>query len=379
MSNADSSPSRALQHRDLLRDLTAPGADITAESEHASQRNSAWFDQDTGQPLAPRGAVHRDILREFRAESPHVQEEYKAILLAGPPGAGKTTAQSQLLASTGTAATDWRILNADDFKDRLLKRAITDGSYASHLTPAEVAKKEQAGEKVWPRERAALVHEESSLLMKAARDQAIRKGENVFIDGTLSNADSGKKLVKRLEEQGYEVRIALVDGPRDVTEARVAHRWTQGFEAAESGVDDPDDPDLLLLGGRWVPADVTDGLYRDGTDASVCTAAAYEIAESSDAVKQLDAYQVTKPSGQPEVVERRIGKREDGRWEKVWRVGAARDRHKSKRAEILDEASSSGGGSAPRCSVCGRPLRSAESIARGAGPTCAGAHVPAPS
>ncbi|WP_181025738.1 zeta toxin family protein [Rathayibacter rathayi] len=375
---------RVEEHRTVLRDLTGAGGAINAESNYASQHNPQWFDQETGRPLADRDREQRDVIREFRATSPNVPRDHKAILLAGPPGAGKTTAQDELFASTGTTKADWRILNADDFKDRLFKRALADGSYDSRLTPPEVSAAEAGGEKVWPRERAALVHEESSAIMKRARDQSMRQGENIIIDGTLNNADAGDKLVKRLEEQGYSVRIALVDGPRAVTEARVAYRWNRGYEGAVNGIPDPDDPDLLTLGGRWVPAEVTDALYRDGNDDSICANAAQAIAKSSTAVTQLDVYRITEPGGSPALVEQRIGKRADGRWDSIKRFGDEQRRYMSKRAEILEESTSTNseqpvsmsGGSTPRCTVCGRPLRSAESIARGAGPTCAGAHAP---
>lgn len=382
MTGDSSGTDRSDQHRAVLQRLTGAGGAINAENTHASQRNSEWFDQETGQPVFERGRVHRQLIRDFRAESPNVRRDRQAILLAGPPGAGKTTAQDQLFSSTGTTAADWRVLNADDFKDRLFKQALADGSYDSQLTPPEVAESEAIGEKVWPRERAALVHEESSMLMKQARDQSIRQGENVIIDGTLSNADAGTKLVKRLEEQGYTVRIALVDGPRDVTAARVAYRWNRGYEGAVDGVPDPSDPDLLTLGGRWVPAEVTDALYREGDDESVCATAAQTIAKSSASVTQLDVYRISDPAGSPELVEQRTGKRDDGRWVSIQRFGDEQRRYKAKQARIREqvdtssaaEASSSpSSGGSPRCTVCGRPLRSAESIARGAGPTCADA------
>ena len=374
---------RVEEHREILRDLTGAGGAINAESSYASHRNPEWFDQETGRPLEGRFQDQAVMIRAFRAESPNVRRDRQAILLAGPPGAGKTTAQDELFESTGTTAADWRILNADDFKDRVFKQSLADGSYDSRLTPPEVSAAEADGEKVWPRERAALVHEESSILMKRARDQSMRLGENVIIDGTLSNADAGTKLVKRLEERGYSVRIALVDGPRAVTEARVAYRWNRGYEGAVNGVADPKDPELLTLGGRWVPAEVTDALYRDGDDDSICASSAQTIAKSSSAVTQLDVYRITEPGGSPDLVEQRIGKREDGRWDSIKRYGDEQRRYKSKRAEILEQTTSTSsappastsGSSAPRCSVCGRPLRSAESIARGAGPTCAGAHA----
>ncbi|AZZ53999.1 hypothetical protein C1I64_19475 [Rathayibacter festucae DSM 15932] len=330
---------RVDEHRAVLLALTTAGGAIGAESPHASQRNAEWFDQETRQPLPGRDTAQREMIRALRAGAPDVRRDREAVLLAGPPGAGKTTALDELLASTRTTAADWRILNADDVKDLLLRRALEDGSYESHLTPPDLAAVEADGGKVWPRERAALVHEESSMVMKRVRDQSVRRGENVVVDGTLANADAGRTLVERLEGQGYRVRVVLVDGPRAVTEARVADRWARGYRCAVDGIADPGDPDLLVLGGRWVPAQVTDALYRDGDDSSICTSSARVIAESSAAVTQLDVYRIGRPSGTPELVERRIGKHEDGRWIAVERFGpeelrSERGRRETERREI---------------------------------------------
>ena len=261
--------------------------------------------------------MHRAMIRNFRDESPGVRRERRAILLAGPPGAGKTTALSQILDALNTTPRDWRVLNADDFKDRLLKLAIDDGSYAERLTPAEVIAIENEGEKVWPRERAALVHEESSMIMKLARDQAIRLGENIIIDGTLSNSDTGSRLVAHLEENRYVVQIVLVDGPRNVTEARVDYRWSQGYESAVNKIPSIRDENLLVLGGRWVPSEVIDALYSQGDEQSICKSAASTIAESSLSVDQIDEYRITEPAGKPKLVEQRIGKSASGRWSRT--------------------------------------------------------------
>lgn len=67
-------------------------------------------------------------------------------------------------------------VNPDDFKDELLVTALADGSYDSYLVPDEVRGLEAAGEKFYPRELAALVHNESSILARKAIRDALDRG-----------------------------------------------------------------------------------------------------------------------------------------------------------------------------------------------------------
>ncbi|WP_148059071.1 hypothetical protein [Rathayibacter sp. PhB127] len=88
-----------------------------------------------------------------------------------------------------------------------------------------------------------------------------------------------------------------------------------------------------------MPAQVTDALYRDGDDSSICASSARMISESCAAVTQLDVYRIGRPSGAAELVERRIGKHEDGRWIAVERFGteelrSERGRRETERREI---------------------------------------------
>jgi hypothetical protein len=79
---------------------------------------------------------------------------------------------------------------------------MTDGSYQSFLKPQEVRDLEAQGERFFPRDLASLVREESSLLARKARLQAIEAGENVVIDSVLGSqktADGGRTPL-RLEQ-----------------------------------------------------------------------------------------------------------------------------------------------------------------------------------
>ncbi len=99
------------------------------------------------------------------------------------PGPGRTR-QSNVL---GLDKDAWLVVDADKFKDKLLREAMNDGTYETFLKPDAVREREATGEPFFPLELAALVHEESSHLARLLRDEALREGTNVVIDSVLSN------------------------------------------------------------------------------------------------------------------------------------------------------------------------------------------------
>jgi hypothetical protein len=94
---------------------------------------------------------------------------------------------------------------------------IANGDYEKHLVPPEVAQAQQQGERFYPRELAALVHEEAGMLVKRAISETLAKDENIVIDGTLSKQDAADRLLKQLQRAGYQVDVVSVDGPKGAT------------------------------------------------------------------------------------------------------------------------------------------------------------------
>ena len=80
----------------------------------------------------------------------------------------------------------WRIINSDDFKDLILQAALQDGTY-DQLVPAELGELERAGERFWPRELAAIVHEEAAILV----ERAVRGAEKL-------RSENRVRLLRRL-------------------------------------------------------------------------------------------------------------------------------------------------------------------------------------
>jgi predicted kinase len=100
---------------------------------------------------------------------------------------------------------------------------------------------EAAGEKFYPRELAALVHNESSILAKKAIRDALDRGDNIIIDGTLSGEKNARAQLDALQAAGYDVKIADVETTRAVSEARTL-----------GGTESDQNSDWFVLRERWV-------------------------------------------------------------------------------------------------------------------------------
>lgn len=87
--------------------LGAPGGPLTAQSSTATTQNAEWFNVRRGEPRQDRRRVHNEIVARFIESRPEVRRDRKAIVLAGPPGAGKSTAQAALIKATGTNPGNW--------------------------------------------------------------------------------------------------------------------------------------------------------------------------------------------------------------------------------------------------------------------------------
>ena len=172
-------------HRETVRAFAKPGEALAADSSNATTRNPRWFRQGSvgPQPRYARDQLHGRLIAEYLAARPDIRYERRAIVLAGPPGAGKSTVLQEVLGGVSEA---WLTVDADEFKRALLQAAIDDGTYEGIIKPAAIHEREAAGEKFYPLELASLVHEESSMLAKRLRRQVIAEGMNVVVDTVLS-------------------------------------------------------------------------------------------------------------------------------------------------------------------------------------------------
>ncbi|WP_260303364.1 zeta toxin family protein [Rathayibacter sp. PhB127] len=241
--------------------------------------------------MLKRKALHDRLVSAYRGEFPEARAERRAVILAGPPGAGKSTVLADVLgADRGACIT----VDPDEFTCALLSEAMKDGSYHRSIVPPEVIAAEAAGERFFPLELASLVHEESSQLAIRVRNDAVREGLNVVIDTVLSSPEKAVELGQRLGSVGYSVEVIDVEVPFELSKSRIADRWQQSYERALAGGDQ--------LGGRWVPSEYARSVYAGPDGRSLPEVAAEQLAHTGPTVMRYRRYS-TPAEGEPRTLD----------------------------------------------------------------------------
>lgn len=127
----------------------------------------------------------------------------EAVVIIGPPGAGKSD-MAQELASKGTHVT----IDSDVAKEYILK-AI------GKVTPSGDP------DLSW----APYVHEESSQMAKLAIQRAISEGKNIVLPKVGNNPESIRKILQDLTREGYRTKLVLADLPPHKAAQRAFHRY----------------------------------------------------------------------------------------------------------------------------------------------------------
>ncbi|MBM7411925.1 putative ABC-type ATPase [Clavibacter michiganensis] len=268
-----------LQHLRTLRSLSEEGGPLAWNAPTATTSNPAWWDQGGAKPSRVR--LHERLFSEAFDAVPATGAGRRAILLAGPPGAGKTSVR---LTALGDRGKEFLVIDADEFKGRLLHEAVADGSYDSWIKPTAVREREASGETFHPMELSSLVHAESADLADELRVRAIAEGRDVVIDTVLSSDTKARQIMGELERAGYDVQVMDVEVPREVSEERIRKRWREGNERADKGEG---------LGGRWVPSEFGSWVYGAPAGGSRPETNARMVAEESPAVSRYRVYRKT--------------------------------------------------------------------------------------
>ena len=202
-----------------------------------------------------RSRLHRDLLAEFiadaRGDRNLRRDGCAAVIMAGPPGAGKGTYLQDRSDLTG-----YLTIDADAVKTRLLEHDVRSGRLDSLLS--EVLPDNRP---VRPEELAKLVHNESTMLASQMRQLALADGFNLIIEGTLQWSGQGGALTAELRLSGYEdLKIIAIEVPQDVAQRQALTRWWTGRV-------DPTSPG----GGRFTPSSAISAMYA-GADGplSIC-------------------------------------------------------------------------------------------------------------
>lgn len=274
-------------HIESVRALSKPGEALAPDAPTATVNNPDWWRD--GEPTPSRRRLHDTLIDRVRSESPGVGQFSHAVILAGPPGAGKGKVLEQVLKHERATHL---VIDPDRFKQLLLEVALRDGSYNDWILPDEIRKRTTAGEKFFPMELAALVHEESSHLAKALRREAISERRNLVIDSVLSNLEPAIALGVSLEKAGYSIRVIDVEVPFELSQKRIRSRWEKQYlEALKSG---PNGEGNEHLGGRWVPSEYAREVFDGPNNLSKPEMVARRLANDCEAVTQYSVYRSTE-------------------------------------------------------------------------------------
>jgi predicted kinase len=205
----------------LNRLIKAHAADLPSDHQHTT-------DRDRKQWTAERNRIQGEIVRDIYSSASEVPCEYKATIVGGLPGAGKTTILSQL---SQIDQSKYLTINPDHIKEVMARRGLIP----------EV-------EGLSPMEASELVHEESSTIAKQLAHKAQLDGKNVIWDITMSRLDSTKERIADLRAAGYtQIDGIFVDISIDTSLRRTQARHREDDDKWLAGEG---------LGGRFIPPKV---------------------------------------------------------------------------------------------------------------------------
>jgi hypothetical protein len=224
---------------------------------------------DGGQLAVPPRAV-RDYLADQRFIA-QVTQQYRAqqqdvltggraaIITAGVPGAGKSSALDAIAAG-------YRRIDPDKIKDILLAHLDTAGllDVRSDHVLAD-------GNSISPGELAGWVHRASTDAADRVRTASLQIGENFVMEGTLSWQPLSVTHVDELALGGYEqLTILDIEVPLAVAVEQSKKRWWDGrhSQCLTYGTQ---------VGGRFISESTLAQLYSGPRSASTCAANARSL------------------------------------------------------------------------------------------------------
>lgn len=269
--------------------------DMNPRGAYSTIRQAEYFTQSGARPRAnaEREMLHKQWMQDVLDESSkrgEIKSEGKAIVMAGPPGAGKGAVQRDRLNNVpGYVQCD-----PDMFKEKIIEHELESGNLDRLKTPL-VKELEAQGHKFAPMEFAALVHEESSMLSAKLQKDLRKDGTNYVIDTVLKSQGSAQEVAASLDKRGYSYDVVSVQASFEESKAGIYGRWQEGRAAFERGDS--------ALGGRPVPSDFANNLITpDGKSAT--EESAKWLAENGKGVVSFTQYR--RGSSTPEISQVKI-------------------------------------------------------------------------
>ena len=184
----------------------------------------------SGSYKSERAQVHRDIKSQIIGNAKPVSPGQKpvAMIMMGPPGAGKSMAINQI-----TKGSDQFVeVGMDNVMERLpeYKKAINLGT-------------DPNGKIITAKNACLITREEAGDITTSLRQEVISSRRNMIYDGTGQNFPLYKKMIEKLKAEGYEVQVYYLD--IDVEQAKQRAK------------------DRAEVVGRLVPEDVVVSIYHN--------------------------------------------------------------------------------------------------------------------
>lgn len=205
-----------------------------------------------------------ELAIEYRAQRPDAPSSGMAIICAGVPGAGKSSALDAI------AISGYRRIDPDEVKDILLARLDQSGLLDMRLKHVLAD-----GYPISPGELASWVHRTSTEAADLVREASIQMRENFIMEGTLSWPKLPASHVDELARGDYErLTILDVEVPLSVAIEQSTQRWWLGRHGGRITSGAP-------LGGRFIAESLLAPLYSKRSSGnrsvSVCAANARKL------------------------------------------------------------------------------------------------------
>lgn len=271
--------------------LSERGGPLSRDSRYAT--NNFY-----GENHRSRLAFRRELIDFFLNDGADVGKDgLAAIVTAGPPGAGKSTAISGL--SEDLSA--YRRLDADQIKECLIEKAVEEGIFDKFLGMGL-----PDGGSILPNELSSLVHKESADLHNILIQESLYAQVNVIIEGTFSWDGLVDRYIGWLATGDYhELKLIDVEVDFETATKQARQRWWDGRIAALSGSGSP-------LGGRFMAPSAIAEVYPKGvTSHSRCNTNAVNMFNDQrtlDLFEKVELRVYDSPKNNPEIYKAIDGK-----------------------------------------------------------------------